>query len=245
MNSVLGWHFVGSALRDGRPIPEDGKILHQEGQIIPCTNGLHASLRLIDALQYAPGSTICRVECSGTIVSQNDKFVASHRKILWRVDGTDLLWDFARECALSVAHLWPSPIPPVIKEYLETGDESLLPDGVNAWDTILPQIDHFQYLTDPRSLRYWPPMAAAGEIIRYKVNLPSSKNRLQFMHKNIWISACVVADQAVDALSVNINDDNLVITYANHLHIAARTAQNIMLENMVMADHRAKNDTSQ
>jgi hypothetical protein len=37
--------------------------------------GLHASVRISDALQFAPGPTICRVECSGKIIHESDKFV--------------------------------------------------------------------------------------------------------------------------------------------------------------------------
>jgi hypothetical protein len=34
-----------------------------------------------------------------------------------------MLRDFARQCALDVVHLWDCP--PIVKEYLTTGDESL------------------------------------------------------------------------------------------------------------------------
>jgi hypothetical protein len=88
-----------------------------------CVSGLHASKRPIDALRYAPGNTICRVECAGVAVRQADKFVCRERTILWRVDGEGLLRDFARRCALDVAHLWD--IPDVVREYLTTGDKSL------------------------------------------------------------------------------------------------------------------------
>jgi hypothetical protein len=36
-----------------------------------------------------------------------------------------LLNAFARWCALSVAHLWQSPMPDVVRQFLETGDEML------------------------------------------------------------------------------------------------------------------------
>lgn len=28
--ALLGWHFVGKALRDGRPVPDDGVTLEQQ-----------------------------------------------------------------------------------------------------------------------------------------------------------------------------------------------------------------------
>jgi hypothetical protein len=51
-----------------------------------CVTGLHASKRIIDALQYAPGNTICRVECRGKIAA-----VLGSQALLWtgmgRIDG--------------------------------------------------------------------------------------------------------------------------------------------------------------
>jgi hypothetical protein len=120
---MKAWHFVGETLRDGRPIPADGATLVHDGPLVMCEAGLHASKRIIDALGYAPGNTICRVECVGKIITDDDKLVCSERTILWRVDGEYLLREFARWCALSVAHLWG--MPDVVKTYLETGDENL------------------------------------------------------------------------------------------------------------------------
>ena len=126
---VLAWHFVGDTLRDGRPIPADGVTLKHKGKLELCASGLHASERLIDALQYAPGPILCRVQMGGTIKKESDKLVARQRTIIWRVNSTDVLRKFARQCALDVAHLWN--MPPVVRQYLETGDERLR-DA--AWD---------------------------------------------------------------------------------------------------------------
>ncbi len=88
-----------------------------------CESGLHASERLIDALQYAPGPIICRVECGGEIERDTDKLICRERTILWRVeDGGTLLKEFARKCALDVAHLWD--MPAIVRQYLETGDKT-------------------------------------------------------------------------------------------------------------------------
>ena len=120
---VLAWHFVNATLRDGRPVPADGGALKHVGPLVPCETGLHASERLIDALQYAPGQVLCRVQMGGTIKREEDKLVARRRTILWRIDATDVLRVFARRCALDVAHLWD--MPPIVQHYLETGDESI------------------------------------------------------------------------------------------------------------------------
>lgn len=119
------WHFAGATLRDGRPLPEDGKWLKHEGEIVMCETGLHASRRVIDALQYAPGSTICRVSCRKVEDERkDDKFVCRERRIDWRIENGDaVLRAFARKAALSVIHLWNAPA--IVRQYLETGDESI------------------------------------------------------------------------------------------------------------------------
>ena len=131
--TIKAWHFVGDSLRDGRPIPPDGEWLVHEGPVTMCNTGLHASRRIMEAIFYAPGSVICRVECDDVVDEHHDKLVCRRRKILWRVDGDELLRDFARRCALDVVHLWDAP--QVVIDYLSTGDESLQDRARNAaWD---------------------------------------------------------------------------------------------------------------
>ena len=119
---TLAYHFVGSTLRDGRPIPADGEWLVHEGDVTICESGLHASKHPFDALPYAPGSTLCLVECEDIVTEHDDKFVCRRRKIVKRIDATALLWAASRKFALSVIHLCDAPA--VVREYLETGDES-------------------------------------------------------------------------------------------------------------------------
>ena len=38
---IQAWHFTGAALRDGRPIPADGEVLHHDGPLVMCESGLH------------------------------------------------------------------------------------------------------------------------------------------------------------------------------------------------------------
>ena len=126
---TLAYHFVGDTLRDGTPIPPDGEWLTHDGECVICESGLHASKHPFDALQYAPGATLCLVECEGIVTEQEDKFVCRRRKIVTRFDATDTLWAMSRWAALQVIHLWDSP--PVVREYLETGKEDL---RAAAWD---------------------------------------------------------------------------------------------------------------
>lgn len=129
--TIKAWHFVAGTLRDGRPVPKDGVWLRRDGQIRICESGLHASLRPWDALRYAPGATLCYVECRGDIHEHDDKLVCRERRIIMRADVTETLRYFARMQALSVINLWPSAPPDVVLDYLMTGDESL---RYASWD---------------------------------------------------------------------------------------------------------------
>jgi len=85
------------------------------------------SERPFQALQYAPGSTICRVELDGELVPHDepiDKWVGRRRRIIGRADATAMLRRFAADQALSVSHLWD--MPPVVRDYLETLDALML-----------------------------------------------------------------------------------------------------------------------
>ena len=71
-----------------------------------CSNGMHASETPLDALSYASGSIICRVELSGEVLRDTDKLCARYRKVLAIADATRTLHLFAcdvAEEALSVA----------------------------------------------------------------------------------------------------------------------------------------------
>ena len=124
--TVLGWHFTGDKLRDGRPIPPVGEWLTHDGDVVMCKSGLHLSKHPYDALKYAPGATLHRVRGHGDIIESEDKIVCHERVILWTIPAETmqtLLWNYARWCAFQVVHLWDAP--DVVVKYLKTGDESL------------------------------------------------------------------------------------------------------------------------
>jgi hypothetical protein len=123
MEKIQAWHFVDGKLRDGSPIPKDGEVLKYAGKLEMCRSGLHASIEPFDALQYAPGATLCLVECGGEIIRGDDKLVCSERTIIARMDATEMLRYFSRMQALSVIHLCEPP--DVVLDYLMTGDESI------------------------------------------------------------------------------------------------------------------------
>ena len=122
---MKAWHFVGETLRDGSPIPADGVPLIFDDEPVLCVKGLHASTKPFDALQYAPGPTLCYVDCKGEIDHGGDKLVCTRRTIIRRMDATEMLRYYARMQALSVIHLYPNGTDDVVFDYLMTGDETL------------------------------------------------------------------------------------------------------------------------
>ncbi|MBT9176515.1 MAG: hypothetical protein DDT20_00834 [Firmicutes bacterium] len=114
------WHFVGKTLYDGTKIPQDGVWLARPGPYVMCKSGLHASRTPFAALQYAPGEVLCRVEVREIAQEDPDKLVCASRRILARMDVSELCSYFARMQALSVIHLWDAP--EVVLDWLMTGD---------------------------------------------------------------------------------------------------------------------------
>ena len=126
MKTVLAWYFAEESRKlrydDGREIVV-GVTHRVRGKPGLCGRGLHGSVRLLDALRYAPGPVVYRVELSGNMDVGGYKIAATCRKyIAGGIDISDTLREFARRQALSVAHLWD--MPATVREYLETGDES-------------------------------------------------------------------------------------------------------------------------
>jgi hypothetical protein len=118
---IRAWHFLSNdKLRDGTTAPPDGEWLEYSGPLVICESGLHASLHPFDALQYAPGNTLCLVDCDGPIIYRSDKLVCSRRRIVVRMDAEPLLRYFACQQALSVIHLWTPPL--CVLDYL-MGDD--------------------------------------------------------------------------------------------------------------------------
>jgi hypothetical protein len=128
---TTAWHFLPADRCLRWPLPgetkrrliEPGSVVEFVGQLDMCAAGLHASVNLWDALEYAPGPVVCRVECGGAIIEGNDKLVCTQRRVLWMVDAEMALRDHARWCARRVMRLWTPP--DVVVRYLQTGREDL------------------------------------------------------------------------------------------------------------------------
>lgn len=129
MQSVKAWHFAAENNRltygDDREIVigETHTVSTEEKDLELCEWGLHASERIIDALQYARGPKLYKVELSGQIIVGDDKIVATERTYLAGIDATDILRESARLCALDVIHLWDPD--DIVIEFLKTGNEEI------------------------------------------------------------------------------------------------------------------------
>ena len=120
--TTYGWHFLyaGSRLRTGEEAPEDGVWLTTDKARI-CESGLHGSKHPFDALKHAPGPILCLCEFGEIKGEHDDKFVSRSRRIIARMDATEMLMYFARMQALSVVHAFAAP--DVVLDYLMTGKD--------------------------------------------------------------------------------------------------------------------------
>src|SRR5579859_3358284 len=102
---VLGWHFLkedGLTQYSPRKKVVVGEWLYEQPPLSICSKGLHASSRLIDALQHAPGPVLCRVELCGELIERTDKFCAQQRRVVAMADATLILHEMACLSAESV-----------------------------------------------------------------------------------------------------------------------------------------------
>lgn len=104
--TLLGWHFLRDNCRlqfSPHTLVEPGQTLTVEPPLEMCRHGLHASMEPLDALLYAPGTIVCRVELSGKILQDYDKMCAEKRTVLWMADATLALHEFMCWCVNDVA----------------------------------------------------------------------------------------------------------------------------------------------
>jgi len=117
---ILAWHWLCNSHKlSHRHAGVEGAVV-TAGQVLEvdqtriklCKYGLHASISPLDALIYAPGATICRVEVGGKILHGDDKLVCSQRRCLWIADATELLHIFACDVAEYALHTYGRPVDP-------------------------------------------------------------------------------------------------------------------------------------
>jgi len=109
---MLAWHFLAGDKRlgynDGRLV-EVGQTLECEGEPELCGNGMHGSARLIDAVHYARGPIVCRVKIEGDVIEDYNKICGRRRTVLWMLDATRILHEFACACAEDALALVEQP----------------------------------------------------------------------------------------------------------------------------------------
>ncbi len=101
---TLAWHWLAEDRRlqfNTREVVQVGQTLKVDPPITLCLRGLHASVRALEALGYAPGPIVCRVEMGGEMVYSDDKLCATERTVLWMANATKTLHEFACWCAMT------------------------------------------------------------------------------------------------------------------------------------------------
>lgn len=139
VSPILAWHFLQEDQKLRYPPytqVEPGQTLTVEPPLRMCSKGLHASIRPLDALRYAPGPIVCRVELSGQVLHDDDKLCAESRTVLWMADATRTLTDFSCDCVERIlvlereagrephADLWEAVW--TVREYTGSPEEAFL-----------------------------------------------------------------------------------------------------------------------
>jgi hypothetical protein len=91
---IKAWHFSDTNRRlrygDNRRILLR-KTLTVDVRPHTCHTGLHASIELTDAIKYAPGPILFRVDIGGQIAYGGDKICGTERTALWSLDVRDVI----------------------------------------------------------------------------------------------------------------------------------------------------------
>jgi len=216
------WHVTTADRKlrynDSR-IVEAGQSITVEGKPVLCEYGLHASSRLIDALQYAPGPYVWSVELHGVIIHGDDKSVATERRAVWGYDATKVLKSFSLKIALQAleAHWVPSKfgaIPQVVMDWLNTGDESLRSAAWSAaWSAAR---------SAARSAAWSAAESAAESAARSAAESAAESAAWSAAESAAWSAARSAAESAAWSAAWSA------------ARSAARSAQNTMLETMIV-----------
>jgi len=225
---VRAWHFLSAngPASIGEVSPEDGAVWRHDGPLVCGSSGLHASKRVIDALGYAPGPIICRVECGGKIVEDSDQLVCSERTIVWRANASEVLLHFSRLCALDVVAMWGPP--EVVLRYLRTGNE-LLREA--AWAAAK---DASRSLPRGGSLT----LASAAKEAAWIVERVATRDAVWSVQETAATAAlCAAVSVAIKATvteKIARWDSACVATRVKASTVAARDAQNHRLHRMLL-----------
>ena len=93
MKNKTLWKSMKSGLRSGmgRKRWEIGKWYKQTGELSMCSNGYHASERIIDSMQYVKLENLIKVEVKGEYLEQSDKQCWKEMRIIkaWKWEKKD------------------------------------------------------------------------------------------------------------------------------------------------------------
>ena len=230
---MLAWHFLSEDKRLGygdRRLVEVGQTLECEGEPALCYNGMHGSVRLIDALYYARGPIICRVEIEGDIIEGDDKLCGRRRTVLWMLDATRILHEFACSCAEDALALVSEPDARSVaaiaakRRWLagEITDEELAAAQAAAWAAAVRAA----------AVRAATCAAAVAAAACSAAWAAADSADAAAADSAARAAACAVARAAVDAAGAAARNAAWNAEWA-----AARTKRNARLTEMVMAAH--------
>jgi hypothetical protein len=117
IKEVLAWHFLRSDKRlgygDNRIVSLGETLKVNPDRIELCKFGLHASIRIRDALIFAgwENDIACRVKLGGKIVAGGNKLVASERTVIGWCEADRILHEFACRVAEDVLPLFEKDYP--------------------------------------------------------------------------------------------------------------------------------------
>lgn len=108
-NKILAWHFVADdkKLRYGSDLTVEPGYIYTETdkELVLCEKGMHVSKSVYEALNYAPGSILCRVKVWGSVIEGEDKIVGRNREVLEMKDVSSELRLWGCWCVRRVWHL--------------------------------------------------------------------------------------------------------------------------------------------
>ena len=87
-----------------------------------CAWGYHASMDIVDAVLYAPGERLWRVELDGPMEFGHNKLVAQRRKYVKTIEATPIWREFLRRIARAeIKDKKDAEVPYMVRKFVSTG----------------------------------------------------------------------------------------------------------------------------
>ena len=220
---MLAWYFAGKhnklGFGDNRLVGV-GKMHTVTCVPVLCESGLHGSVRVMDALDYARSAMLYRVDITRNVRIGADKICGQHRKYLSGFDATDVLREFGRKQALiNVSKVKPhctaSEYDEIIN-WLDTGNPKIRASAFNAAERVRNK------LANSRGGGVSLNVQAAADSVSESARSPGDRDA--------WQVARCSFRFAVDSVTVRLSQ-----TASNIILPGIRTTANEMLTEMVEA----------